>query len=77
MKAVMRIGDVAVDNPVALSPMAGVTNSIFRRICKEMGAGLVVTEMVSCKGLFTTTSAAKSCWLSAGGAPHRVPAIWF
>jgi tRNA-dihydrouridine synthase B len=51
MKAVMRIGDVAVDNPVALSPMAGVTNSIFRRICKEMGAGLVVTEMVSCKGL--------------------------
>jgi len=31
--------------------MAGVTNSIFRRICKAMGAGLVITEMVSSKGL--------------------------
>ncbi|NLA57795.1 MAG: tRNA dihydrouridine synthase DusB [Firmicutes bacterium] len=47
----MRIGHVLIENPVALSPMAGVTNSIFRRICKAMGAGLVITEMVSSKGL--------------------------
>jgi tRNA-dihydrouridine synthase B len=51
VRALLRIGDVLIENPVALSPMAGVTNSIFRRISKEMGAGLVVTEMVSSKGL--------------------------
>ena len=51
VRALLRIGDVLINNPVALSPMAGVTNSIFRKICKEMGAGLVVTEMVSSKGL--------------------------
>ncbi len=51
MRLLLRIGGVVVENPVALAPMAGVTDSIFRRICKAMGAGLVVTEMVSSKGL--------------------------
>lgn len=40
-----------VDPPVILSPMAAVTNPAFRKICCEMGAGLVVTEMVSARGL--------------------------
>lgn len=40
-----------IDPPVILSPMAAVTNPPFRKICRELGAGLVVTEMVSAVGL--------------------------
>lgn len=43
--------DCLVDPPVILSPMAAVTNPPFRKICRELGAGLVVTEMVSAVGL--------------------------
>ncbi len=45
------IGDVEIPNRTVLAPMAGVTNSAFRTIAKEMGAGLVVMEMISEKGL--------------------------
>lgn len=45
------IGDVEIPNRTVLAPMAGVTNSAFRTIAKELGAGLVVMEMVSDKGI--------------------------
>jgi tRNA-dihydrouridine synthase B len=45
------LGDVVVDPPVVLSPMAAVTNPPYRMICREMGAGLVVTEMIHARGL--------------------------
>ncbi len=45
------IGDVEIPNRTVLAPMAGVTNSAFRTIAKEMGAGLVVMEMISEKGI--------------------------
>lgn len=48
----MKIGNVKLDNNIVLSPMAGVTDLAFRLICKEMGAGLVVSEMVSSKGIY-------------------------
>ena len=41
------IGPYKLKNPVALAPMAGVTDLPFRRLCAEMGAGLVVSEMIS------------------------------
>lgn len=47
----MKIGNVALDNNVFLAPMAGVTDISFRGLCKEMGCGLVYTEMVSAKAL--------------------------
>jgi tRNA-dihydrouridine synthase B len=47
----LRIGDVAVDNPVILAPMAGVCNPPFRILAKEQGAGMVCAEMVSDKAL--------------------------
>ncbi|MBR5474588.1 MAG: tRNA dihydrouridine synthase DusB [Lachnospiraceae bacterium] len=47
----LKIGTVELDCPVVLAPMAGVTDLPFRRICREMGAGLVVTEMVSAKAI--------------------------
>jgi len=45
------IGNVKIENQVILAPMAGITSTTYRRICKEMGAGLVVAEMVSDKAL--------------------------
>lgn len=46
-----KIRDIEIPNQVVLAPMAGVTNPAFRRIAKELGIGLVCTEMVSDKGL--------------------------
>lgn len=45
------IGKVVIDSPSVLAPMAGVTDLAFRLLAKEMGCGLVVSEMVSAKGL--------------------------
>ena len=45
------IGNVCIEDPVALGPMAGVTDLPFRLICKDMGCGLLYTEMVSAKAL--------------------------
>src|SRR5215831_10264105 len=48
----MRIGSVTLAHPTALAPMAGMTDTAFRRLVKrEGGCGLVVTEMVSSEGL--------------------------
>ena len=47
----MQIGNIRLGAPVALAPMAGITDMPFRVICKELGCGLVVSEMVSAKGL--------------------------
>lgn len=47
----MKIGSVELSNPVILAPMAGVTDLPFRILAKEMGCGLVYSEMVSDKGL--------------------------
>lgn len=46
-----KIGNIEIENPVVMAPMAGITNMAFRRIIKEFGAGLVYSEMVSDKAL--------------------------
>jgi tRNA-dihydrouridine synthase B len=43
----MKIGPYTLPNPVALAPMAGITDLPFRRLCRELGAGYVVGEMLS------------------------------
>jgi len=48
---VVAIGSVELDSPVVLAPMAGVTDTVYRSICRRMGAGLVCAEMVSAEGL--------------------------
>lgn len=47
----MKIGNFTIEHPVFLAPMAGVTDSAFRRICKSYDCGLVYTEMISAKAL--------------------------
>src|SRR5699024_112843 len=46
-----RIGPIELSSPVVLAPMAGITNTAFRRLCREYGAGLYVTEMVTTRAL--------------------------
>ncbi|MFQ6864721.1 tRNA dihydrouridine synthase DusB [Blautia sp.] len=46
-----KIGSVEIENPFVLAPMAGVTDLPFRKLCKEQGAGLICTEMVSAKAI--------------------------
>jgi nifR3 family TIM-barrel protein len=48
--APLRVGPLAVWPPVVLAPMAGVTNYPFRRLCREFGAGLYVSEMITARG---------------------------
>ena len=46
-----KIREISIPNRLVLAPMAGITNEAFRIICKEMGAGLLVAEMVSDKAI--------------------------
>ncbi len=47
----MRIGPYQLNNPLILAPMAGVTDLPFRQLCKQLGAGMAVSEMVSSNSL--------------------------
>jgi len=47
----LRIGPIDLDVPVVLAPMAGITNTAFRRLCREYGAGLYVSEMITSRAL--------------------------
>ena len=47
----LKIGNVRLENPYILAPMAGVTDLPFRLLCKEMGSGLICMEMVSAKAI--------------------------
>ncbi|MEE3380784.1 MAG: tRNA dihydrouridine synthase DusB [Succiniclasticum sp.] len=47
----MKIGNIALDTPLALAPMAGISDLPYRVLCRRCGAGLTVSEMVSAKGL--------------------------
>lgn len=47
----MKIGSLAIETPIFLAPMAGVTDYSFRILCKEQGAGMVYSEFVSAHGI--------------------------
>lgn len=53
----LRIGERIIDPPVVLAPMAGITNRAFRRLCREQGAGLYVSEMVTSRALIERNEA--------------------
>ena len=51
----LSIGPLELDIPVVLAPMAGITNTAFRRLCREFGAGLYVSEMITSRALVERT----------------------
>ncbi|HET8795304.1 MAG TPA: tRNA dihydrouridine synthase DusB [Arthrobacter sp.] len=51
----LQLGGLTVDTPVVLAPMAGITNTAFRRLCREYGGGLYVSEMVTSRALVERT----------------------
>jgi nifR3 family TIM-barrel protein len=53
--ASLSIGRLKLDVPVILAPMAGITNTAFRRLCREYGAGLYVSEMITSRALVERT----------------------
>ena len=56
----LTIGNVTLENNLILAPMAGVTDLPFRLLCKEQGAGLLCTEMVSAKAIYFKNKNTKS-----------------
>ncbi|PYI38261.1 tRNA dihydrouridine synthase DusB [Arthrobacter psychrolactophilus] len=51
----LKLGNITVDTPVILAPMAGITNTAFRRLCREHGGGVFVSEMVTSRALVERT----------------------
>jgi nifR3 family TIM-barrel protein len=51
----LQYGKLTIDTPVVLAPMAGITNTAFRRLCREFGGGLYVSEMVTSRALVEQT----------------------
>lgn len=72
----MKFKNIITPNDVFLAPMAGITDLPFRLICKEFGAGMVYTEMVSAKGLFYDSDKSKIL-LAVEEAEHPVGAQLF
>lgn len=51
----LHYGKLTIDTPVVLAPMAGITNTAFRRLCRKFGGGLYVSEMVTSRALVERT----------------------
>lgn len=67
--ALWKIGDVTIENKIVLAPMAGINNKAFLKTAKEFGAGLVVTEMISDKGIEHRNAKTLSM-MDFDGVPH-------
>ena len=63
----MKISNVELKNDIFLAPMAGITDIAFRGLCKELGCGLLYSEMVSAKGLYYASSNTQSLMRISGG----------
>ena len=68
----MRIGNVEINSKLYLAPMAGVTDAAFRQICREHGAGLSCTELVSAKALCYNDEKSKKLLFLA---PNEKPGV--
>jgi len=69
----LKLGPITVDTPVILAPMAGITNSAFRRLCREYGGGLYVAEMVTSRALVERTPESLRIELDSGDYDGRRP----
>src|SRR5262245_35859055 len=66
----LALGPLAVWPPIVLAPMAGVTNYPFRRLCRELGAGLYVSEMINARGFLEGNHRTR---LLASSRPDETP----
>jgi tRNA-dihydrouridine synthase B len=71
-RKLLKIGDIAVTNPVLLAPMSGVTDAPFRRLAAGLGAGLVVSEMTASDDLAQGRPISLLRCEAAGIGPHVV-----
>jgi nifR3 family TIM-barrel protein len=69
----LRLGNLVVDLPVVLAPMAGVTNSAFRTLCRSYGAGLYVSEMITARALVEGN--AKTIGMASFGVDETVRSV--
>jgi nifR3 family TIM-barrel protein len=69
----LKLGPIAVEPPVVLAPMAGVTNVAFRRLCRSYGAGLYVSEMITARALVEGN--AKTLAMAAFGEDEDVRSV--
>ena len=69
----LKLGNLVVDVPVVLAPMAGVTNSAFRTLCRSYGAGLYVSEMVTARALVEGN--AKTLGMASFGEDETVRSV--
>ncbi|HEX7444721.1 MAG TPA: tRNA dihydrouridine synthase DusB [Acidimicrobiales bacterium] len=69
----LKIGNLVVDLPVVLAPMAGVTNSAFRTLCRGYGAGLYVSEMITARALVEGN--AKTIGMASFGGDETVRSV--
>lgn len=67
----LSLGPWSIDPPVVLAPMAGVTNVAFRRLCREFGAGLYVSEMITARGLLEGQAKSRRLAQFAADEPIR------
>ncbi len=68
----MKIGNIELNNPVFLAPMAGITDKPFREVCRRFGAGLVFSEMISAKGLHYNDKKTASLMDMTGESPCAI-----
>ena len=61
----LKIGNIKIENNLILAPMAGISNSAFREIARECGAGLTYSEMVSDKGILYDNEKTKNLLISS------------
>lgn len=69
----MQIGKIQLETPLALAPMAGITDLPFRLICRRLGCGMTVSEMVSAKGLlYKNVKTTEMLRIDAGERPTAI-----
>jgi len=73
LRPALKLGPLAVDPPVVLAPMAGVTNIPFRTLCRRYGAGLYVSEMITARALVEGN--AKTLAMAAFGPDEPVRSV--
>ena len=63
-----KIGTVQIDEPIVAAPLAGISNPVYREMCRRFGAGLVVSEMISDKALHYKSRKTKQIlWKTSSG----------